>query len=560
MMNSRAAVCHLFGLMCYAASTCLAQTDHERPKPKVTTPLEVTGISRISPDLACLRLNNPADLTGYAHYKNVAFDPQIAVNPKNPHNMVIVTQQDTLANANYNSALPLSCAIIYTLDGGTTWNQAGVVLSRCQGATNYQAHNNFSAAYFPSVTFDSEGICYVLITGYNIFSADHQQTVSLDEGNIIAKSIDGGVSWDEVGPIFRDDGSCHFIDYPHIAADPHRKRTEYIVYSDNTCFVFGNCADPDYTGNQNIIFQKSTDEGFTWSPQTIIASYIPTDPDQCTPIPVFNQIDVLPDKKRTLIVSTILQEHAPDDLATTPADHLHIYRSEDEGATWQEHIVDSTISHVLAVDADSFDPILPVTPFTTKDMAVNQKNGYIYLVYSDPRFNSTGRAGAVIRKSVDGGISWSEPRPVNPKSVDVQTFLPHVAVAKDGTVGVLFYDLRNFTPGDQELHTDVWMTFFDEELHHYYGEVRLTQYSFDTRQSIRGFNGVDQQNCYFDYYLSNHVGLEAIENDFVATFTITHENCNVATIGTFPCNSFPLSMETCNRQNVVFVNIHKTKW
>ncbi len=552
----------IFGLYLSAACMYLYASEHSctshvyKHKPRVSKLQHVTNISRLPPDLACLRLNNPVgDLTGYAFYQNVAFDPQIAVNPKNCHNIVIVAQQDLLSNARYNAAVPLSVIVLYTFDGGETWNQSNLVLSRAQGATNYKANNNFLAAYFPSVTFDSDGNCYVMSTSYSLFAADHKPQINLDEGNIVVKSVDGGKSWTRAQAAFRDDGSCHFLDFSQIKGDPYRKHTLYIVAADETCGVADSCTDPSYNGNQNITFQKSSDAGTTWSQVSLIASIPADNINTCTPIPAFNQLEVLPDHDHTLLVTSCIQESVSDVVDLPPPDRILAFRSKDCGNTWTSYTVADNIPHVIVVDPDT--PILPVTDFVTKDMTVSHCNGNVYIVYSDPLFNPTGQAGCVIRRSKDGGKTWSNPRPVNPKTVGVQTFLPTVAVAKDGVVGVLFYDFREFVPGNPKLSTDVWLSLFDEDLQHHYGEVRLTPESFDARLSIRGYNGVDPVNCLFDYYLSAHVGLKAAGNDFIASFIVTNGNCNTASIAEFPCDSFPLFTDDCNRQDVTFVRIHR---
>jgi len=534
------------------SATCFAS--HCFQAPKISYPMHVTNMSRLPPDLTCLNLNCPSTLTGYNYYQNVAFDPQIAVNPKDHKNIVIVAQQDALANATYNASLPIASIVLYTLNGGKSWGQSHIVMSRCQGATDYKSNTNFISAYFPSVSFDQDGICYIFTSSYNLFEADHQVTENFAEGNIIAKSVDGGLNWTQPLAATRDEGTCHYLDFPHMTCDPYRARTVYIVSSDNTCLVSESCEDPDFTGNQNIVFQKTADAGLSWTSPSLIHSFEQDTPDQCTPIPMWHQLAVLPDHEHALFVSSMIQRSPADMLESHPHDELFVWKSKDEGKTWHKKRV-AKIPHVLVVDPD--EPTLPVTCFTTKDMAVNHCTGYIYLVYTDPQFNPTGQAGCVIRMSKDGGTCWSKPRPINPKSLDVQTFLPTVAVAKDGTVGVLFYDFRSFETGDPELNTDVWMAFFDEELEHHLGEALLTPNSFDTRESIRGYNGVDQENCQFDYYISNHVGVKSIGNDFVAAFTVTNNKCPVATIGSFPCDSFPLTIDNCNRQDIVFVHIKR---
>ncbi len=543
-------------LFLFISTTGNASTHAHRQKPKTTRPFHVAKASPLPTDLSCLQLNCLLDLTGYEYYQNVTFDPQLAINPKNPKNMVLVLQQDVLTNAAYNGSATLGVAALYTMDGGSTWSQSNLVLSRCQGATNYKANDNFMSAYFPSVTFDKEGNCYILSSSYNLFAGDHQPNINVSEGNIVAKSVNGGISWDQVSAAFRDDGSCHFLDFPQIYGDPFRKNTVYIVSSDHTC-LSGDCDDPNYTGNQNIFFQKTTDGGTTWSDPILIDSFPPVDRVKCTPRPILNQIITLPDHHHTLVVTTVIQSHVPGELVPVPQDKIYLWRSKDGGNTWKRYVVDDNVAHVMAVDPDSSDPYLPVTGLIIKDMAVNYTNGYLYIVYANPQFNPTGEAGCVIRLSKDGGKTWSPPQPINPKTVDVQTFLPSVAVAEDGSVGVLFYDFRFNTKEDPKWNTDVWFALYDKELNHRYGEVRLTKESFDTNLAIRGYNGVDPANCLFDYYLSSNIGLEPNGNNFEATFTITNDNCPVTGIAEFPCDSFPLSRDGCNRQDVVYVHIHR---
>ncbi len=553
-----AAIGACFVTPCFARSTNSNCTSSiVKTKPKASSPIRVTGESLLAEDLECLNLNNPEELTGYFYFRNVSYDPRIAVNPKNPKNIVIATQQDTLTNGVYNGSSAISILVLYSLDGGETWNPSNLVLSRCQGATLYEASDNFISAYFPGVTFDNEGNCYIVSSSYYLFAADQTPDVETDEGNIIAKSSDGGKSWNYLKAAIRDEGKCNFLDFPHLTGDPYREHTVYLVSSDNTCTVSDLCEDPNYTGAQNITFQKTTNGGLTWSDPSIIASFQPVDLSTCLPIPILPHLEVLPDKTNSLIAAAMIEQSEADQVESTALDQLYVWKSYDNGTTWKQYPVDTRIPHVLAVDPYTVDPVLPVTSFTTLDFVVNPCNGYAYIVYSSPMFNPTHMAGCVIRKSTDGGKTWSLPRPVNPNSLDSQAFLPTVAVAKDGTVGVMFYDLRNYSLGDETLNTDVWLTLFDAELKHMNHEVRLTPESFDTRKSIRGYNGIDPTTCALDYYLSSHVDLETKGNDFLAVFAVTNNECPPAIVQTSDCDAFPLTTDECNRQDSVFVHVKR---
>lgn len=529
-------------------------------EPVVGPLVYVSALSQLPPNLNCLILNNLGEITGYTWYQNVAFESQIAVNPKNPKNIVVVTQQDALTDANPGDSSPVAIVAFYTLDGGKTWNQSDLVMSRCQGATLYQANDSFLSAYFPSVSFDREGNCYVLSQSYNLFAANDQPTIDTSEGNFVAKSTDGGASWNRVIQATRDDGTCNDLFFSRITADPSSNKNVYIVSADLTCLVNGTCTEnPNFNSDQNIMFQKSEDGGASWTQPSLVASFPPTNFTICTPTPFAPQLKVLPDLTKTLLVTAMIVDNNADVVQGTAYDRILAWRSEDGGMTWNVFTVTSALKHVLPFDPATSNPQLPVTDYPSKDMTVRACNGDVYIVYSDPLFNPTGQAGCVIKKSKDGGKTWSQPRPINPNTLNVQTFLPSVAVAKDGTVGVLFYDFRNFQPGSEMLSTDVWVSFFDKSLKHYKGEVRLTPQSFNARLTFRGYSGIDLPSCTFDYYLSELVQLAAINNDFIATFSVTNSSCAPVPPGTLPCDAFPVISNDCERQDVVFARIKRKR-
>jgi hypothetical protein len=119
-----------------------------------------------------------------------------------------------------------------------------------------------------------------------------------------------------------------------------------------------------------------------------------------------------------------------------------------------------------------------------------------------------------IARSADGGSTWSDPVLVNHLAPTAQAFLPAVAVADNGTVGVLFYDFRNDILKDPPLSTDVHLALFDHNLA-FQEEVRVTPTSFDFRQSvITGARG---------YFPGDYVGLDTAGDDFVAAFTVTND-------------------------------------
>jgi hypothetical protein len=95
--------------------------------------------------------------------------------------------------------------------------------------------------------------------------------------------------------------------------------------------------------------------------------------------------------------------------------------------------------------------------------------------------------------------------------MDRQAWNPAVAVAADGTVAVSYYDFRNNTAAPGAL-TDYWLAYAPAPATNpaAWGEVRLTDASFNLEQAPTRFNGA--------FFLGDYEGLAAAGNDFVAAW------------------------------------------
>ena len=95
----------------------------------------------------------------------------------------------------------------------------------------------------------------------------------------------------------------------------------------------------------------------------------------------------------------------------------------------------------------------PVTAFRTgdviPDIAAGVTAGRVYAAWQDGSFSGPPRgkehAGIAFSQSLDGGLTWTTKIQINQVPA-TQAFIPSVAVAADGTVGVTYYDFRNNTP------------------------------------------------------------------------------------------------------------------
>lgn len=493
---------------------------------KVSPLIHATNLSRLPPSettniaagLDCLRLHKKPTKLPFTWWRNTEDECWIAVNPKNPDNMIIGTHQDRFQSF-------LADIFVYTLDGGKTWNESELVLSRCQGATVSAANDDFEAASDPFITFDNEGNAYATSPSFNLDN-------NFEEANVVAKSTDGGQSWTRIVAAVRDDGNSHFEDFPRIFADPFRKNTLYMTFDDDLCQLGIPGA------HDQIMFQRSTDAGATWETPVLIEEVIAN--KKCNPNPLSNYLEVLPDKGHTLVITSLLTGTPPRTGNKTP---FSAYRSQNDGKTWKKFTINNDTRFQLARDPES--GAVVGLQATIHDLAQNTKNGTLYVAWPDPRFNPTGEIGVVVARSTDGGKTWSEPRPANPGTLDVQTFLPSIAVAKDGIVAVLFYDFRFFKPGDKSLKTDVWVSFFDEKLN-FLSQVRLTPRSFDSRQFM---HRVTDDPFLF---IADYVKIASRGEDFVAAFTISNPPYGV---GPAPLIGGEFKLDPRNRQDVVFTKI-----
>ncbi len=157
------------------------------------------------------------------------------------------------------------------------------------------------------------------------------------------------------------------------------------------------------------------------------------------------------------------------------------------------------------------------------DFAVDPGNGRLYAVWNDTRFLGEPYASTAFSMSADGGLTWSAPIRINQTPTTIatanqQTFLPSIAVADDGIVGVTYYDLRNNTPA-AGLPTDYWFIHGDPGSDltnpaNWGQELRLTNTSFDMEQGpnqdVKGF------------FVGDYEGLAAAGNDFVPTWSMPH--------------------------------------
>ncbi len=115
-------------------------------------------------------------------YRNSEVEPQVAVNPRDPGNIVVTWQQDRWSTGGASGIVTAA-----STDGGTTWTQAAFPVSRCGGG-NAGNGGNYGRATDPWVTFGPTGVVYQMALAFEGNSLQPGSRSAM----LVARSTDGG--------------------------------------------------------------------------------------------------------------------------------------------------------------------------------------------------------------------------------------------------------------------------------------------------------------------------------------------------------------------------------
>lgn len=351
-------------------------------------------------------------------YAGAEVEPHVAINPVNPLNLVAAWQQNRWSGG---AAQGLMAA--YSLDGGLTWSRTSPLVSRCNGATLGSA-GYFERATDPWVSFAPDGTAYLMALSVDGAAAGSSNAM------LAARSTDGGRTWSAPATLIRD-GAAAFNDKNTLTADPTDASFVYAVWDRLPA-----------AGGGPAVFARTTNGGASWEAARVI--YDPGRTSQT----IGTLIVVLPNGTLALLLTQI------DAINTaSPRAFLRVLRSTDRGVNWSAPV---TVAENLAVGA--FDP---QTRLAIRDGAVLAQmavapNGSLYVVWQDARFTSGAIDSIALARSTDGGLTWGAPVRVN-GAPTAQAFTPQVAVQADGSVGVLYVDLRADSADPATLGAEFWL-------------------------------------------------------------------------------------------------------
>ena len=433
-------------VMLSSALSALALATASPALASTVTPL--VTVSSTDPYTGCANDGQTGTVT-----KDAEVEPQAAVNPHNPGNIIGAWQQDRWSNGGAHGLLAG-----FSTDGGKTWGESQLPFSGCVTGSNPVLDpftgTPYNRASDPWVSIGPDG------TAYAVALAATESTVSgggnNDTGVAAATSTDGGKSWGNARLVKSDQGTSPVFEFTHffndkesVTADPIHGGTAYVVWDRLTAPSHS----PDAALRAHAFrgpawFSKTTDGGKTWTGTRAIF-----DPGQNSQT-IGNVIVVNP--RTGALYDFFEQFQTTGSPKFTPRGFsVGFVSSPDGGATWSGPT--TVAAQQFVTDTDPNTGAALRTGEGLPSAAIDPSTGQLYVVWSDNRFTGTVNQ-IVISTSADGGKTWTAPAVIS-KVTGRPAFTPTVAVNSAGGVGVTYYDLRNLPAGDTTtLPADYWFT------------------------------------------------------------------------------------------------------
>ncbi|MGI8408235.1 MAG: sialidase family protein [Actinomycetota bacterium] len=360
--------------------------------------------------------------------------PSIVQNPVNPENLVASDRVDS----------PLfSCALHISKDGGSTWSQTPLPVPEGEEAK----------CYAPDVAFSTDGTLYLSFVTLKGLG-------NVPNAVWIISSRDGGLTLSEPSQAF---GPLAFqVRLTSSPSEPDHLQLTWLQAEVTATFSFPETGNP-------IMWATSEDGGATWSTPTQVN-------DDVRERVVAPSHEVLSDG-RVLVLFLDLGEDRLDyegahgGQGGPPYDgywSLILARSEDDGRTWRESVVDDRV-----VPTERFVVFIPPSP----SLAADPDSEHVYVAFQE---GSNNDPDVKLWRSDDGGRTFSDPVRVNdtPQGDGTSQYLPEVQTAPGGRLDVVYLD-RRADPNDVMTEVSLQSSFDNGDS--FSRRILLTDRAFDPR-------------------------------------------------------------------------------
>lgn len=326
-------------------------------------------------------------------------EPAIAVNPRNPQQLVVAWQ--------------INASIAYSENGGQSWK-----IAENTAPKDYKISGDVSVAY------DAAGhalLCYIAFD--KLGTTNYWAQGATRNGVFVRRSPDGGRTWElDASTIIAHDSTANipFEDKPWIVADTSASHPGNI-YVGWTQFTLAAT---------DLLFSRSADGGKTWSKPTRLNSVPGLPRDDNGALEGFHGV-VGPDGT----LYTIWDDR----------DGIMMAVSHDGGATFtrDRRIINAGPGYfgITGVARSNGFPQIGTDPRPSDPHAGNG-GGNLYVAWSD---YTNGDVDVFVSSSSDHGATWGAPVRVNsdPLHNGSDQFFQWMAVdPESGAVNLVFYDRR----------------------------------------------------------------------------------------------------------------------
>jgi hypothetical protein len=392
-------------------------------------------------------------------------EPSVAAEPGNPRELVAAWLEN-------QSPDHIGITVALSHDGGTSWSRTPLPsLLTCDGGPYVHASD-------PWVSIGGDGVIYVASLGTKA-----PASTGTPHDIMVSVSRDHGTTWGAPQVLESGIAPPTQPDKEAILADPRRPGNAYAVWVD---YQVTAGVEPSV---DRVMFARTMDGGRTWS----------------SPSPIYSGNDEAQANQLLMTAGGVLVDVFVEGSSLPGTPHppplpikIRVIRSTDQGQSWSAPIDATQFTYTNAVDPGTGGQLR----FFGQDITAAAAGNALYVAWFE---DHTEFSSILVARSEDAGLHWRAPQVVVREKAEA--FLPTLAVAGDGTVGLLWFDFRHFKPKSSTLSTDVWFSSSRDRGRHWTERHVAGPFDLRSAPAVR-----------FGPFLGDYMGLYGLPDGFAAVF------------------------------------------